>query len=184
MSIIFFLKIFKMSNFIKEKTEQIRKIHKILKNSKLSSDNHQSSNEPFFMNNRAINFKIGYKSIPELPNNLNRNFKTLYEVIGDPNKEVYINEWTIMSLEESLKRYKELCSKGQKNVFDIGYRYLGMGHIEMLSCNLYNHLLFYRRDGGSSGIEREYNYKKLLEFNYREYDYFYFNKWYSDLNIK
>ena len=173
-----------MSNFIKEKTEQIRKIHKILKNSKLSSDNHQSSNEPFFMSNRASNFKIGYKSIPELPNNLNRNFKTLYEVIGDPNKEIYINEWTIMSLEESLKRYKELCSKGQNNVFDIGYRYLGMGHIEMLSCNLYNHLLFYRRDGGSSGIEREYNYKKLLEFNYREYKYFYFNKWYSDLNIK
>ena len=173
-----------MSNFIKEKTEQIKKIHKVLKNSKLSSDNHQSSNKPFFMSDRASNFKIGYKSIPELPNKLNRNFKTLYEVIGDPKKEVYINEWTIMSLDESLKRYKELCSNNQKNVFDIGYRYLGMGHIEMLSCNLYNHLLFCRRDGGSSGIEREYNYKKLLEFNYKEYKYFYFNKWYSDLNIK
>ena len=89
-----------------------------------------------------------------------------------------------MSLDESLKRYNELCSKGQKNVFDIGYRYLGMGHIEMLSCNLYNHILFYRRDGGSSGYDCEYNYKKLLEFNYKEYEYFYFNKWYNDLNIK
>jgi hypothetical protein len=173
-----------MSNFVKQKTEQIEKIHKILKNSKLSEDNHQSTTEPFFMSNRASDFKIGYKSIPELPNNLNRNFKTLYEVIGDPKKEVYINEWTIMSLDESLKRYKELCSNNQKNVFDIGYRYLGMGHIEMLSCNLYNHLLFYRNDGGSSGIEREYNYKKLLEFNYRDYKYFYFNQWYKDLHIK
>ena len=136
------------------------------------------------MSNRVNDFKIGYKSIPDLPNNLNRNFKTLYEVIGDPNKEVYINEWTIMSLDESLKRYKELCSKGQTNVFDIGYRYLGMGHIEVLSCNLYNHLLFYRRDGGSSGIESEYNYNKLLNFNYKEYGYFYFSKWYNDLNIK
>ena len=172
-----------MSNFIKEKTEQIRKIHAILKNSKLSSDNHQSSNEPFFMSNRASNFKIGYKSIPDLPNDLNRNFKTLYEVIGDPNKEVYINEWTIMSLDESLKRYKELCNNGQKNVFDIGFRYLGMGHIEMISCNLYNHLLFMRRDGGSNYYDREYNYKKLLNFNYKEYEYFYFNKWYKDLNI-
>ena len=81
------------------------------------------------------------------------------------------------------KTSKELCSNGQTNVFDIGYRYLGMGHIEMLSCNLYNNLLFYRRDGGSSGIESEYNYNKLLNFNYREYEYFYFNKWYSDLNI-
>ena len=173
-----------MSNFIKQKTEQIEKIHNILKNSKLSDDNYKSSEQPFFMSNRANDFKIGYKSIPELPNNLNRNFKTLYEVIGDPKKEVYINEWTIMSLDESLKRYNELCSKGQKNVFDIGYRYLGMGHIEMLSCNLYNHLLFNRRDGGSSGYDCEYNYKKLLEFNYKEYEYFYFNKWYNDLNIK
>jgi len=32
-------------------------------------------------------------------------------------------------------------------------------------------------------IESEYNYNKLLNFNYREYEYFYFNKWYSDLNI-
>ena len=173
-----------MDKQIAQKTEQIRKIHDILKNAKLSSDNHRSSNEPFFMSNRASDFKIGYKSIPDLPKDLNRNFKTLYEVIGDPKKEVYINEWTIMSLDESLKRYNELCSKGQKNVFDIGYRYLGMGHIEMLSCNLYNHLLFYRRDGGSSGYDCEYNYKKLLEFNYKEYEYFYFNKWYNDLNIK
>ena len=173
-----------MDKQIAQKTKQIRKIHNILKNSKLSSDNYQSSNKPFFMSNRESDFKIGYKSIHDLPRDLNRNFKTLYEVIGDPKKEVYINEWTIMSLDESLKRYGELCSKGQNNVFDIGYRYLGMGHIEMLSCNLYNNLLFYRRDGGSSGIESEYNYNKLLNFNYREYEYFYFNKWYNDLNIK
>ena len=172
-----------MNKNIKQKTEQIKKVHNILKNAKLSSDNYQSSSEPFFMQEHSENFKIGYNTIPELPERLNRNFKTFYEYVGNPNKEVYINEWTIMSLDESLKRYKELCSNGQANVFDIGYRYLGMGHIEMLSCNLYNNLLFYRRDGGSSGIESEYNYNKLLNFNYREYEYFYFNKWYSDLNI-
>ena len=173
-----------MSKFISQKTEQIRKIHNILKNAKLSEDNHQSTSEPFFMGSNPQDFKIGHNTIPELPDKLNRNFKTFYEVVGNPKREVYINEWTIMSLDESIKRYNELCSKGQKNVFDIGYRYLGMGHIEMLSCNLYNHLLFMRRDGGSSGIDREYNYQKLLNFNYREYEYFYFNKWYNDLHIK
>ena len=172
-----------MNKNIKQKTEQIKKVHNILKNAKLSSDNYQSSSQPFFIQEHSENFKIGYNTLPELPERLNRNFKTFYEYVGNPNKEVYINEWTIMSLDESLKRYKELCSNGQTNVFDIGYRYLGMGHIEMLSCNLYNNLLFYRRDGGSSGIESEYNYNKLLNFNYREYEYFYFNKWYSDLNI-
>mgnify|MGYP001170290852 FL=1 len=173
-----------MSKFISQKTEQIRKVNNILKNAKLSEDNYQSTSEPFFLGSHFENFKIDHKSIPELPNGLNRNFKTFYEIVGNSHKEVYINEWTIMSLDESLKRYNELCKNGQKNVFDIGYRYLGMGHIEMISCNLYNHLLFMRRDGGSSGYDCEYNYKKLLEFNYKEYEYFYFNKWYNDLNIK
>jgi len=172
-----------MSKFISQKTEQIRKVNNILKNARLSEDDHQSTSEPFFIGSKSQDFEIGHNTIPELPDNLNRNFKTFYEIVGNPKKEVYINEWTIMSLDESLKRYKELCNNSQKNVFDIGYRYLGMGHIEMLSCNLYNHLLFRRRDGGSSGIEREYNYKKLLNFDYKEYDYIYFNQWYKDLNI-
>ena len=172
-----------MSKFISQKTEQIRKVHNILKNAKLSEDDYRSTEQPFYTCNKSKTFEIGHNTIPELPDTLNRNFKTFYEVLGNPKREVYINEWTIMSLDESLKRYNELCKNGQKNVFDIGYRYLGMGHIEMLSCNLYNHLLFMRRDGGSSGIDREYNYQKLLNFNYREYSYFYFNQWYNKLNL-
>lgn len=173
-----------MTNFIKQKTEQVKKVHNILKNGKLSEDNYRSTEQPFFTCNKSQNFEIGHNTNPELPDRLNRNFKTFYEVLGNPKREFYINEWTIMSLDEALERYKELCKNGQKNVFDIGYRYLGMGHIEMLSCNLYNHLLFFRRDGGSSGIDREYNYQKLLKFNYREYNYFYFDQWYRDLHIK
>ena len=99
-----------------------------------------------------------------------------YEIVGEPDKEVYIGEWTFISLNEALSQYKQYCSDGQSNVFNIGYKYAGMGHIEVLSCNLYNHLLFIRMDGGSSGWDREYNYKKLLEFNYKEYEYFYFNQ--------
>ena len=29
----------------------------------------------------------------------------------------------------------------------------------------------------------KYNYKKVINFNYREYDYFYFNQWYNKLNL-
>jgi len=173
-----------MSNFIKQKTEQIKKVHNILKNGKLSEDNYRSTEQPFFTCSKSQDFKIGHYNTPELPDGLNRNIKTFYETMGNPKREFYINEWTIMSLDEALERYRELCKNGQKTVFDIGYRYLGMGHIEMLSCNLYNHLLFHRRDGGSSGIEHEYNYQKLLNFDYRKYDYFYFDQWYRDLHIK
>lgn len=168
-----------MANHIKQKTEQIRKVHDILKNAKLSKDDYNSSDQPFFMQEHTEDFKIGHITIPELPEGLNRNFKTFYEFVGNPKKEVYIGQWTIMSLDEAMKRYNDLCDKDQKTVFDIGYRYLGMGHIEVLSCNLYNHLLFFRRDGGSSGFDREYNYKQLINFDFRKYEYFYFNhmKW-------
>ena len=65
------------------------------------SDNYQSNSITFGYGSKSENdFKIGYNTIPELPENLNRNFKTFYEYVGNPNKEVYINEWTIMSLDE------------------------------------------------------------------------------------
>ena len=51
----------------------------------------------------------------------------------------------------------------QKPVFDIAYRYEGMGHVTVISCDLNNHLLFERRDGGANGYEREDNYKDLLK---------------------
>ena len=88
----------------------------------------------------------------------------------------------MMSLNEVLENYKKLCSEGQETVFDIGYRYKGMGHIEVLSCNLYNHLLFYRMDGGSNDWDREANYKNIINFNYQEYQYFYFTDWLNRVN--
>ena len=30
---------------------------------------------------------------------------------------------------------------------------MGMGHVKVLSCDLQNHLLFYRDDGGSNDYE-------------------------------
>ena len=132
-----------MNRNIKQKTEQINKVHNILKNAKLSSDNYQSSSEPFFMQEHSENFKIGYKTIPELPERLNRNFKTFYEVVGNPKREVYIGQWTIMSLDESLKRYNDLCDKGQKTVFDIGF--LRIMHISIASSQSQNFVYSFKR---------------------------------------
>ena len=182
MSIIFFLNS-KMDKMSQEKQKQLKTILNLLEKSKISEEGYESSEQPFFMNGKSEDFKINYKYIPDLPDSLNRHFKMLYQVVGDPEREVYIDGWTIMSLNEAMTQYKEYCSKGQKNVFNIGYRYAGMGHVEMLSCNLYNHLLFIRMDGGSNGWDREYNYKKVINFNHREYDYFYFNQWYNKLNL-
>ena len=81
---------------------------------------------------------------------MNKNIIDIYNIIGNKKKELYLGEWTIMSFENALNRYNELLSLNVIDVFDIGYRYLGMGHIELLCCDLESHLLFFRRDGGSS----------------------------------
>ena len=64
----------------------------------------------------------------------------------------------VLSLDEAREQYEDYCDHNQFNVFNIAYRYRGMGHVEVLSCNLYNHLLFLRYDGGSNGYERADNY--------------------------
>ena len=165
-----------MDKSLKEKTKQVNTILELLKKSKLSNEEYKSTDQPCFMNGENNDFKIDYKPVPEMPDNLNRHFKLFYEILGNPDIEVYIGDWTIMSFNEALKQYKQYCEEGQTNIFNIGYRYLGMGHIEVLSCNLYNHLLFLRNDGGSNGWDREYNHKKIINFDYKEYEYLYFNQ--------
>ena len=43
-----------------------------------------------------------------------------------------------------------------------------------ISCDLNNHLLFERRDGGSNGYDREDNYQDLLKYKTGDKKYFYF----------
>ena len=75
--------------------------------------------------------------------------------------------------------YEGFCKDGQVAVFDVGFQYYGLGHIRVLACDLENHLLFYRPDGGSNGWDREANYKKLINYDKNEYEYMYFSEWMS-----
>ena len=52
--------------------------------------------------------------------------------------------------------------KDNINIIDIGLKYLGMGYIKVVAYNLTHNYYFYREDGGSSDIDRLYNYNKLL----------------------
>jgi len=173
------------NNFIKNKEKQIKNILSILKKSKISSDNHISSQVPFFSNSNITNiFDIGFNEInSDIPESLNRNIKIIYQLLGDNNKEIYIGDWTIMSINEAITRYKNLCDHKQNKVFDIGYRYLGMGHIEMVSCDLDTHLLFYRPDGGSNGWDREINLNNLINEGSSPYKKFYFSQWFYQINL-
>ena len=166
---------------------QIRNINKILKvleQSKVSCNNYDSTKQPFFSSDSSQNkFTINFQSLSNynIPESLNRNIILIYKILGDPTKEIYIGEWTIMSLDKALKNYKEYSDNGQHNVFDIGYRYIGMGHVEVISCDLKSHLLFYHRDGGSNGYDRQINYNNIIKHGSESCEKFFFSKWFYNI---
>lgn len=162
---------------------RIQKIINILQKGKLSEDNYSSTKQPFFMQNDICEFNISNESInntyiKKLPHSLNNNIKLIYKILNNPNKEIYLNEWTIMNVTDALKNYENYCKNGQKNIFDIGYKYEGMGHITVISCDLNNHLLFYRPDGGSNAYDRESYYENVIKYGSTPYEKFYFSKWF------
>jgi len=167
-----------------KKQSEINKIFEVLKTCAISSNDYVSSNEPFFKNDSACQpfqqFNMLF-SDGQIPEGLNRNIKLIYQILGHQKKEIYYGQWTIMSVDEALERYKELVSQGQTNVFDIGYKYGGMGYIDVLSCDLTSHLLFYRVDGGSNDYDRLYNLNQLIKEGSRPYDKFYFSTWFYNV---
>ena len=165
------------TKLIHQKTKQIKSILELLKYSKLSSENYNSTQEPFFYKDKKNEFKLDHKNLPKIPESLNRHIKIIYELISNPNIEVYIGKWTIISLNNALERYNQYSKDGQKQIFDIGFQYHGMGWIKVLSCDLNNHLLFYRFDGGSNGWDRDNNYKKILNYDSNKYDHINFSQW-------
>tara|TARA_B100001093_G_scaffold520232_1_gene613825 strand:- start:20 stop:520 length:501 start_codon:yes stop_codon:yes gene_type:complete len=156
----------------------------LVKKGKISNEKYITADMPFFMQdtNKIPLTKdlLNFKKITEynIPNNLNKNIKLLFEILGDANKEVYIGEWTIMSLKQCMERYKYYCDNDQYNVFDIGFRYMGMGHIEVISCDLKTHLLFKRPDGGSNGYDREYNLNNIIKNGPDSYEKLHFSTWF------
>ena len=169
-----------MNKFSEQKKQQVQTILKFLENSQISNPSHDSTKTPFFRGSPTTDpFLMDNKDLPKFPDTLNRHIKVLYEIIGNPDVEVYIGEWTILSLNKALKLYEGFCKDGQVAVFDVGFQYYGLGHIRVLACDLENHLLFYRPDGGSNGWDREANYKKLINYDKNEYEYMYFTEWMS-----
>lgn len=165
-----------MEKILKEKQKQILSVKELLINATISDENYDSTVEPFFQKREQKLYELDFKELPELPEGLNRHIKLFYSLVGNPDVEVYIGDWTFMSLNKCLEIYKDYCDNGQKSLFDIAYIYAGMGHIKLIACDLNNHLLFERPDGGSNGYDREDNYQRSLAYNTGKKDYLYFTQ--------
>ena len=165
----------------------------VMENAEMSEEGHNSAMAPFCMKGPCTPFRQDFKRLPELPEGLNRNFKYLYEIIGNPTVDVtlqteerqgeFMEEWTIMALDTALKIYQGYVKDGQTRVFDFAYRYLGMGHVEVVSCDLHTHNLFLHRDGGSNGYDRMLNHQKTVKFQGTP-DEFFFLQWFSKFVTK
>jgi len=148
---------------------------------RLTNDNDiQSTQEPFFashLDKSSLNSVNNIKrDTPIIHEKLNRNIKEIYRYTLTDNQEIYINNWTFMSLNEIRQRYNSI--KEQRNdIIDIAFRYHGMGWILVLSCDLNNSLLFERMDGGSNGYDREDNLMKLIKDGSKPYKKLNFSQW-------
>lgn len=153
---------------------------------KISNDNDiHSTQQPFFASQSAksnLNFVNNIKrDIPVIHEKLNRNIKEIYKYTQSDNQEIYLHDWTFMSINEITQRYNSI--KEQRNdIIDIAFRYHGMGWILVLSCDLNNSLLFERMDGGSNGFDREDNLMKLIKDGSKNYKKLYFSQWIKNIS--
>ncbi len=172
-----------MNKHVEQITRNTQKILNFLEKGHMSDDNYIGSDMPFFMKNDNDTFTIGHHNLPEMPNGLNHDIVKMFQIIGNPQREVYINDWTIMSLNQCIQMYEMKVNNGQHMVFDIGYIYAGMGHVRMLSCDLKTGKLFTRIDGGGDDYVRELYFKEILNFDRNNYEYFDFDKFMEMTNV-
>jgi len=169
-----------------DKKDTINKIISVLNKGKLSDNNYRSL-ECFCIKDINKDFELEFefeqnKYIQKLPLGLNKNIILIYQIFGNPNKEIYLGEWVLHSLKETIEHYEDYCKNNQTNIFDIGYKYEGMGHVTAISCDLQTHLLFYRNDGGSNGYDRLDNYNKVINDGSNGYKQFYFSDWFYNID--
>ena len=143
-----------------------------------SSSEYDSTQQPFFLNDNNIdnsnnnlyinsnnNIKLKIDEILNLNNlnNLNNIVKEFYYYYENTDQELYINNWTFLSLNKILDLYKEY-QKDQIYIIDIAFTYIGMGWVKILSYDSQKNIFFIRRDGGSNCYDRDDNYNSLKEY--------------------
>ena len=78
-----------------------------------------------------------------------------YILVGDPELGITIGDWTLYSFNQTIEYSKKLKDENSKITWtNLGHRYMGLGHIEVLRMDIENGDLFIQPDGGSNGYER------------------------------
>ena len=145
-------------------------------NLEYSNKNYDSTQAPFFR--KSINNNIIDHNSENILNieylNLINNFKLLnlptniedFFINNNAyNCEIYINNYTFLSIKKIIELYKFYNEDNINNIIDIGFIYKGLGYINVIYYNNKFNKIFLREDGGSNNFDRELNYTKLKELS-------------------
>ena len=92
-----------------------------------------------------------------LPSNVQLNpwVMMVYVMSGEPDRGITLGEWTLYSFKQTIERLLSLREEHTTITWtDIGHRYMGLGHIEVLRMDINTGELFIQHDGGSNGYDR------------------------------
>ena len=104
--------------------------------------------------------------------------KCIYKVIGNPIVEYYFNNWTLRSLKHMEDRFKVMKEEGNnERIVDFSVRYCGMGHCVVCSYDTKDGKNFYRRDGGSNGWDRKFNWEFISKYVPEDEKKYNFMRW-------
>lgn len=156
---------------------------------RMSVVNADSCNEPFFQQapqrfddddaHRGMDYnvtavcKVLEERLPGLPAELT----ALHKVIGHPDRELYLNEWTVLSLNTLCGQAELLRASGQDRVLDFAILPLGMGHITVAAIDPADSRVFFRHDGGSNGYEREACFELTKRYTPEDRHKYQFTHW-------
>jgi hypothetical protein len=93
----------------------------------------------------------------DIPSNVQFNpwVMSVYIISGEPDRGITIGEWTLYSLKQTIERLLSLRQEHSTITWtDLGHRYMGLGHIEVLRMDISTGELFIQHDGGSNGYDR------------------------------
>ena len=97
-------------------------------------------------------------------NCLQQLLKNFYKYINVYDKEIYINEWKFLSLNNTLERINDFNQKNNIYVIDLAIKYHGMGWVYVLFYDPKIKKYKIRFDGGSNGFDRQSNENNLIEY--------------------
>ena len=168
--------------------ELYKKLESFVNSGTKGKNDHSSICQPFFMQSQHKVNENGYNL--EIVNNLldkislSNELKIIYQIIGEVNVEYYFDNWILMSLNDVYKHYTEFKKQNQDRVISFALAYLGMGHVIMISYDPVTKKIYYRRDGGSNGWDRELNYKFIIKYVPQTNQGILFNDWLTNIKNK